>query len=500
MPDALLPLEIIRLAAYECQKRDAFNLAITCRGMFDLLVPMLWEVIDQPEAILRLIPGVKVDRIKFETIGTCKIITQLKVYDNSLYRDWTRYWFYARHVKYLTAVRWEWVGYKIRVKCNIQGWNVIFRKLKEGVLLPNLRTLDFILRCNPYIEALPFLAWFTLFLSPSIQELSIEHKKLPVDEFPVSPAVLFIASLAESLSDKEKISLSPYYSFPTETTLSSLCPSGYQERHYWFTHLPKLTSLRALSIEDTGFSKGIVEGLFVLGHLPYLESLKIRLDLDQTIKETTFSPDTLFPSLRLLTLIYMNYRVFRYIWGLRSMVSKLTTVSLEFDDGERCDTEALANIVLSLTECSPCVSHLYISGSFPGREQKELEVALGLISRLSLRSLTVKLTGCKEVKKIYFPSQEPTFSALRYLELENPIQEPNLRVISKIFPNLMFFKVLYDDLNSEYWEESTYESNSQTARQPIKIDVKVLSSSSSSKAVVHPPEGVARKKVDNITR
>ncbi|KAH7334333.1 hypothetical protein B0J17DRAFT_631122 [Rhizoctonia solani] len=68
-PGTLLPLEIFRLIAGSCGKKDTSNLAKICQSLFNLLVPVLWKVLDRPEKILGLIPGAKVNRINLETVA-----------------------------------------------------------------------------------------------------------------------------------------------------------------------------------------------------------------------------------------------------------------------------------------------------------------------------------------------------------------------------------------------------------------------------------------------
>ncbi|KAJ1301663.1 hypothetical protein OPQ81_008903 [Rhizoctonia solani] len=243
----------------------------------------------QPSTSSNIPSGYAVNRIKFETIGSGNTITEIIIHADTLSKDWSRYWFYARYVKHLDAVRCELIAPGPRITCHIQGWNTLFQKLKESVLLPNLRTLNFSLMRYTSIEAIHLLYWFTLFLSPSLQTIAIVHSQRRVPEFPTSPALLLITSLAMALPNADKINLSSHYSFPTETTLASVCPSGYRERYNWFTHLPNLTGLRSLSIHDPGFSARSGEGLFVLGHLPYLVSLSIRCNYNPTKRHSCIS-------------------------------------------------------------------------------------------------------------------------------------------------------------------------------------------------------------------
>ncbi|CAE6528936.1 unnamed protein product [Rhizoctonia solani] len=471
---ALLPPDILRLVGDSCPKKDTCSLALTCRSLFNLLVPVLWEVLDGPEKILSLIPGAKVHRVNYETIGNgTTISSKIMIYPNTLSKDWTRYWFYARYVKRLTAVRCEYIAGQPRISCSVHGWNTLFQILKGPVLLPNLRVLEFSLVDNTPIGALQLLSWFTLFLSPSLQEISIAHKQDSVPEFPTSPAVLLVTSLAAALPEAKRMDLSSHYNFPTESSLSSFCPSGYRERYSWFTHLPNLTGLSSLSIHDPGFSARPEDGLLILGHLPYLESLSIRCDPDSRTEGTLSFPPDFFPCLRCFALA-SSIQMFRYIWRLSAMVSKLVTVTLRFIDTAVTHKEFQTDVISALAKHSAGVRHLSLSqpqcSITPGGKPIEIELGFELVSQLPLQSLSMCLAGAEATEGFYFANRRPSFPALHHLKLVDPINLPHLRTIARMFPNLISLEFFYKDSTWEASDESVCELRSFAAQQQIKID------------------------------
>ncbi|CAE6469424.1 unnamed protein product [Rhizoctonia solani] len=453
-----LPPEILRLIADNCQRNDISSLGMTCKSFFDSLMPVVWEVLDGPEKILSLIPGAKVNRVKLEAIGSYDIRTEIIIYPDTLSKDWTRYWFYAQFVKHLVAARYANFGC-LRTTCSIQGWNTVFQILKDGALLPNLRTLEFPFVDGINIGALHLLSWFALFLSPSLHKITIIHCQLHRTQFPTSPAVLLITSLATTLRTAKKIDLPSGYSFPTESTLKLLCPSGYRERHYWFTHLPNLKGLRNLSIQDFGFSDRPIEGLFVLGHLPYLESLSIRCHSSLIeMKTPTFSPE-LFPHLHYLT-IEADTDGFRYIWSLGTMVSKLSVVALRLMSNTITHHEVQTDLIPVLAKHSPDVKHLGIFWPRCVRimhrlenEPLEVELVLELVSLLPLQSLGLHLAKKGAVEESHFAHPERRFPAFRHLILTNAHSWPCTATTSAMFPNLSILEELHEDDDLELLEE-----------------------------------------------
>ncbi|KEP47301.1 hypothetical protein V565_160780, partial [Rhizoctonia solani 123E] len=249
--------------------------------------------------------------------------------------DWTRYWYYAPFVHHIMPPP-SLQGH-MGALLHVWGWRFLFMKLQGSVLLPNLRNLD--TQGLYFSSDFDRLACFVLFLSPSLQKLSLHvmsqdgpHKGLPATR----PLSLLLGAISKSsVADSSCIVATRDHWHPSEQTLASLSPSEYPEGSFWFSNLSAPTGLRDLDITMLSPST-LWDEYCIIGFLPFLERLKTYFyidDFSDKVKynlKTTPLPSSLFPSLRALSLNGISHvDLFRWTWSLKPMVSQLSSAHID---------------------------------------------------------------------------------------------------------------------------------------------------------------------------
>ncbi|KDN34852.1 hypothetical protein RSAG8_12084, partial [Rhizoctonia solani AG-8 WAC10335] len=494
----LLP-EIARHVASLCPFREGRDWAYTCKTLFNASIPIIWESLNNDEHLLKLIPGVRITKepdpsekgkvINLEHLLKLipgvritkepdpsekgKVINLLLV-ERALTENWTRYWHYAPFVKHLIL----FTGGDVRVR----GWHFLFLKMKEGALLPNLHTL----KARVPFEYSQFdrLAWFALFLSPSLRVLDLDngyYEQWIKPRLPMNSVSLLLAALSESLPAHSKNYLSIRYRCPSEHALASVCPTEYQEGYYWFNNIPNLTHLRELGITVFPDPEPTRDALCVIAHLPLLEQLTLYFVVNYErereggydFNHTLPCSPKLFPSLRSLNLERVpNARMFRWIWGLKPLVSGVSLARIDRDFSSNPE-EFDANIIQPMREGSPSPSNLSISVSGL-RHMGALEIACELMSRMPLKVLEIHgVAGWGPYPAIY---QASTFSHLRRLSFWTPLVPEQWRVLTnlaKALPNLeyLFIWPLIRALKPWGLDSTDVE---HPALQPIHMEIEVF--------------------------
>ncbi|CAE6407846.1 unnamed protein product [Rhizoctonia solani] len=470
----LLLHEIAHHVASLCSLQERCDWAYTCKTIFAATVPIIWEHVYNVEHILQLIPGIKITKEPDPSVEG-KTIISILLDEMALSEDWTRYWRYAPFVKRLTLFTPHILdGDRLRV----QGWYILLVKLREGALLPNLHTLN---TEAPY-KTSPFdrLAWSALFLSPSLRVLDLDtgYCEQRIDPQRINSSSLLLAALSESLPDHSKNTLSVRYEHPSEHALVSAFPTEYQEGYRWFNNTPNLAHLRKLGLTVFHSPQLLCDALCVIGHLPLLERLKLDFgvgledepDGGYDLNRTLPCSPTLFPSLRRLHLERVpNARIFRWIWGLKPLVSGISMARIDrrFSFNSQ---EFNTSIIQPMREGCPSLSNISIS-MFDRNQMGVLETACELVSRIPLKEL--ELRGMANWGSYPVNHQTSTFTHLRRLCILAPLELGHWRECSKLvkaLPNLEYLFIWPAVLTLE--TQSPDDAHIKPALQPIEIEIR----------------------------
>ncbi|CAE7152879.1 unnamed protein product [Rhizoctonia solani] len=473
----LLP-EIARHVASLCSFRERRDWAYACKTLFGATIPIIWDYVYCIEHLLKLIPGVQVVKEPDPSEGS-NVIRTIILDERALTGDWGRYWHYAPLVRRLSI----FFSYLITDdSIRVRGWHFLFSKLKEGALLPNLRTLEveMLYKSSQFDR----LAWSALFLSPSLRVLDLDdgfHEHQIDPRLPSNSVSLLLAALSESLPAQSKNALPFQYKCPSEHALASVCPTEYQEGYRWFNSIPNLVHLKELGITVSPNPKPVWDALCVVGHLPLLERLKLKFgpnyqdepkggyDFNHVLPR---SP-TLFPSLRKLFLEEVpDARVFRWIWSLKPLVSQISSArvgrSYEFTiDPQEFDT----NIIQPMRQGSPSLTVLSVA-VYRRDRIGFLEMACKLMFQIPLEEL--ELTGLRQwdiYPAIYQATTCPHLRCLRFTGPFEPEKWRELIYLAKALPNLeyLFIWPILQILEAQDPNGIIVE---HPALQPIKIDIR----------------------------
>ncbi|KAG8736451.1 hypothetical protein FRC11_002630, partial [Ceratobasidium sp. 423] len=396
--------------------------------------------------------------------------------ETSVAEDWTRYWFYAPFVKRLRLFLPQALD---EGSLHVRGWHFLFLKLKDGPLLPNLRALNIAgLHMHPSFEK---LAWFTLFMSPSLRELDWHDgfNLQKVDpRLPTHPICFLLAALSETLPSHPCNSLHAQYARPSEHTLALLYPGKYRQGHYWF-NIPDLSHLRELGVTVFPLPETIWDALCIIGCLPLLERLKLQFmvnwdgepEAGYGFNSIPPCPSTLFPSLRRFHLDGLSDdRLFRWIWSLKPIVSALSSVYIEGYHFIFNLEQFNNNIVQPIHEATPNLTILSITVSELLDTINTLDIVCEVLSHMRLKEL--ELNGVKNWGPYPTTHQANIFTHLRRLRLSNSLELKwwrTLADVAKALPNLEY---LYLPLVRIFEPHDLDDANVEhTSIQPIEIEV-----------------------------
>ncbi|CAE6456997.1 unnamed protein product, partial [Rhizoctonia solani] len=494
MQNPLFLSEIIYRIHRHSKSRDSHNLAMTCRVLFYSLLPLLWETIWGAEKLFRLMPGVDV----IQNSTTSSTMIAVNVSDSALTESWDRYWLYAPHVKCLSVYGKFSPTYKPGIAIKLHGWNILFtkRKMFEGPLLPNLRSLVICSSEPTYFEPLvPInqLAVFACFVSPSVKKLvlwdyppnsepfmgSSFDRGDPYRDFSSPSALLLVNNLAKTLPGCQNITLPAYYDCPSQQMAVASSSTGIrqlqerisrlnfdlpsipiiaQESLDWFDGLEVPVGLTHLVIYSSALLGGAGEGFIILGHLPYLESLEITGTSGSKASSHRFLqreplpiPPGLFPCLKTIRLKSMpGSQLFCHIWGSGEMVSGLTSAFIDFANGCSSITrkEAASLIVPLLWKNSPKLESLTFVAFLDDYEDTNDErssqgdMIFDLLSHLSLSTLLFHLLE-EDIPELSDRSlASPPLPSLKSLCLTIRLTPSQIITLAALTPNLEHVSIL----------------------------------------------------------
>lgn len=352
---------------------------------------------------------------------------------------------------------------------NLYGWRHLFTRSSVAPLLPNLQSLTF--DASSTATQFEQIAWFSLFLSPSLCELELSVSFWDSYTSP-SAATLLFSALVASLPWPPST-----YSLPFSERLLSVTNEGeYTKGYDWFRNTPNLTGLRQLAISVFVIR---AEELYILGLLPMLESIELIFGSDELVfffpELVQDLPTNAFPQLRHLSLIDLpNISAFHDLWNLDGIVSKLASVKIQLNKylwmSPLPPSQIIQDFVPVISEQSPEVSELMIQlpsyETSPGDKSSSSAPMFELLSRLPLQRLRyTSLTPfhlCLAHHRTHYP-------LLHRLELTTAWVDPfDLRALAEIVPNLEYLGVNIT-IRPEHCE--IVRSESFTAPQPITISI-----------------------------
>ncbi|CAE6457336.1 unnamed protein product [Rhizoctonia solani] len=487
--------EITHMIIQHVSTSHRYNLSRTCKPLFQIVVPKLWSTVLSVEQLLLLIPGTMITQERVR--GDNKI--SITIPKSALTESWERYWVYAPHAKMLSMYG---LGSPFQgVIATLHGWDILFAKRREfqGVLLPCLEWLDIRGTGLPSTEFDPIcqLAWFTLFLSPTLKLL--ELKDYPSSdpftlrlnpsfdqsgsEFPSPSALLLVNILAKSVTGHHHITLSSYYDCPTNQMLASSSLGIHKDCLSWFEHTPDLINLTRLTIYSCAVLGGSGEGLVVLGHLPHLEGLDI-VGISGSKVDSRYSfegnfmpiPPGLFPCLKSLHLTSVpGSQLFYLIWDSNGVVSNLTEARIHLDAKRSSVTqhELSSRIIPRLCKRSPNLRHLNISVSLRSKLDdaglSEPDMLFELCSHLPLSVLQFNASGRARANPEFHLLNPPSaFPLLKRLDFSSILNRSQLRTLAAAFPNLQHISIT---LTVEPFEEDDAfdQSHKPASLQPLVV-------------------------------
>ncbi|KAG8760485.1 hypothetical protein FRC12_009567 [Ceratobasidium sp. 428] len=323
--------------------RDHARLLRTCRMLYKIAIPYVWEEVDDARHLLLLL-----DRASDHPIWSAEKTESPNVniaWVAERSHPFTRFDIYAPYVKSLDVY-----GRK-RKHFKVIGWKVLITRARNQALLPNLHTLIIQTSCDSHGPDQPM--WAAAFASPSLVNLSIIPSK-PGETPTISwaAASVLMKHVLPFASKLQKIGLFP------DDDVGSYIKDG--ESHFlamlsedpFYEYVRSATNLRHLSGSLAWTDD---KSLLILGQLPYLET--ITLSGADEIRVNKFKlPTDFFPSLHSLHLHSMHPLFAEQMLWIKSLLKGLTSLDLHLHMDMLDDSEVSRDEWL-ITEFFPCLAN-----------------------------------------------------------------------------------------------------------------------------------------------
>ncbi|KAG9098107.1 hypothetical protein FS749_004691, partial [Ceratobasidium sp. UAMH 11750] len=378
---------------------------------FRAAVPFVWNNVNHVSHLLKLIPGT-----------TGMNIIGLPPLANT---DFTRFDFYARHVRSLV------------VDCSVQviPWQTLVLQSKQRPLLPRLSYLN-IERQDQTAIAIQGVMWTTIFLGPNLTEAHIA-KIGPVSMLGIS---VLLNSISESCAHVEGLFLPPV----RERT------EGMNGEHCLLSLLPNrpipesFLALSNIRVLTAGLWIFRPESLQALGSLSQLQLLRVLPDGFSTAPlEPVPLHENSFPALKQLLLLNLFWSHIGMVLRHRPLIENLVSLELIAVNDEDSDSWDDIDAALITLEGAPGLTELVIDFAEPnGYEINPGEILVDILSRLPLR--TVRFINAHFAELGLFRLSE-TFPALEELRLPNQFVDLDDFSIFATIPNLKHLIVKPDN-------------------------------------------------------
>ncbi|QRV83241.1 hypothetical protein RhiJN_11257 [Ceratobasidium sp. AG-Ba] len=464
--------ELAEIIGYHSDLKDAYSLARTCRTIFGLLAPLLWENVKGIDQLFALLPDTKVvvcigGAKKNDGSGSLNIAFPSSFSDSGL----VRFRYYSSFVR-----RIEVYNNELYKEYTVQNWQTIYNFSKETCLLPNLQSL--VLTQSTWISNQFYyqtrLPWLILFNNPSLKSFTTcvaNVQNPPI--FSAIGASCLLRCLANSCPSLQSLDLYPTLSlepfYQDRMFLSEFKDSEDDESVSWFERLPSLTNLRSLRITVPVPHQF---GLEALGRLPRLENLELTLlpehfDNDQL---NLMLPLESFPSLCRIALYRLpDLKFFKAIWHLNSMTSNLNAIVIHFDKYRWPDLmgyRELSEMVDIICERSTYINDLTIYPPYEGKGNETSEILFKLLSSLPLTRLCFAPVTPTVLN---FGHRSTIYPELRKLELNTPwTRLADLHAVARCFPNLEYL-ALKLTATSQQWGDARASVATSNHSQAIEL-------------------------------
>ncbi|KAG8740175.1 hypothetical protein FRC12_016082 [Ceratobasidium sp. 428] len=428
-----LAIIIIRNSA----RQDRARMLRTCKLLFNVAVPFVWEHVDGAKHLLLLLNAAYEIHYRGANPPFSHTFLTGCVQIND---PFVRFDFYAPYVKSLDVCgsKDEMIG--------VTGWKVLIARSRQKPLLPNLHTLT--ITSFARLEGPDQPAWVGAFSCPSLINLEVGTSDLRSVLTVSYPAASFIMrSLGARCPKIERLSLFP--SIGKEDRIddveSGLLPFP-REDIFFYMHAATLTYLRHLSCSYAWLQP---LGIQILGRLPYLESITtcyadsaIRGYLSPTMNED------LFPMLRYLYLHEDGCLECARVMETTQMVKNLTSLHISLGMSYYADAGEESWIMDKISPLllnAPNLMDLRIDanqGSDEGYVYYMDESVLRVFQRLLLKSLHLgEIRLYPQALSLDLASVWPFVTSLRI-----PWQPASLETISRFaeLPNLLELELRLD--------------------------------------------------------
>ncbi|KAG9080177.1 hypothetical protein FS749_008104 [Ceratobasidium sp. UAMH 11750] len=379
--------ELASLVSSFSATQDCARLLRTCKLLYEVALPYVWEHVDGALHLLGLLESVYVGSEEYLDEPYTEIALS-----NNFYRSnpFLRFNVYAPHVKSLDVYG------RNRKLFKVKGWTVLISHARRRVLLPNLHTI--ILQPGFDDSYGPDQAmWIGAFASPSLVNLLIT----PSNPFAVPTVSYAAASFVLKHVTAHCPALQRLGLFPSkemggfgEEGESSFLAFLFEEPFYQY--VAGVTGLRHLSgtlawFEDTS--------LKIIGRLPHLETISIYSGFDEPGAHGELEmADDFFPALRRLEVFHLDPWDIERVIGRKPLLKNLTTFCLEMDmnriDGDEEAPDQLDWLINDVFPCLANAPHLAdLAIKVDPREESESKVyeigesVLAILSGLPLVSL-----------------------------------------------------------------------------------------------------------------
>ncbi|KAG9075059.1 hypothetical protein FS749_013317 [Ceratobasidium sp. UAMH 11750] len=310
--------EILELASIICSfadHRDCARLLRVRRCLFPAARPFVWRHVPGVIHLLRLMPGM----LDHQASKGMLLVTV----------DITRLIFYAPFVESLEISRVPAKRYYLH-----NPWRAIPFILEPIIFLPNLRRLSY---TSPGPIDNFLVDWLQVFLSPSVRHIEVSvggASPLWLDVLGSSRVLRTITRLCPKLECLRIYPGDPVPNTRYRDDEGLLYPEEVvfaNDKYTIHRQMKRCQNLRNLTI-----SPAILEPItfYAISTLPYLDSLIIQSTGDggPLYSEYYRLTDTSFPSLRHLSLMFLDPHVAESLCELEPLVCRLTNASIVFDE------------------------------------------------------------------------------------------------------------------------------------------------------------------------
>ncbi|CAE6411531.1 unnamed protein product [Rhizoctonia solani] len=435
--------ELTQLICSRTRKCDNVNLMRVCHQLFNNMLPLVWQTIDEANPLVSLIPGGGI--VTYDSDLSPYVVMQLP---DSL--ELSRFNIYAPHVKQLTPAVFHVDRH--------DGWEAFLSCTRSIDLLPNLITLDIPAPDSPWnrkgeIDA-NSMNWITVFLSASLRNLTL----IPELIYSIPPSLPLslpsFTQLMDSLPQKcPNLCSFSIFSGNVMGRSHRLHSSPARRVRFWgavpetYSGFLQLSNLCSLTISSAALGAGAFHSL---SSLPKLRSLSvIGSGIDYSMySDYLDTPAEGFPALKFLQLIRLTWGTIANICNNKHIVSGLLTLIITlpyrsnrgFIEGERIP-ECFSDVAPLLATHNSSIVNLTILNHGDRRPYPEVLKAWSHFSLISLHLGWHVIRTCGYYSLFFILSCQPLLEDLKLSMAQIPFELQELRWIVELLPRLRCLQI-----------------------------------------------------------